>query len=302
VTPELLAFVRAELATPTPAPIRAFAAQLAQDIGAEAVLFYGSILRTGDLTGVLDYYVLTARPPAGRLEPWLWPRVGYRQAELGGETLRAKIAVMSLPTFRRAAAGQTLDTTVWARFVQPAAIVHAASPAAEAEVVQAIAAAAETAARYAALLGPARGLAEDYWAALFRSTYRAEFRVEPPGRERQILAYDKARYDALLPLAWASGGVRFSQTGADLAPQLSNGERRRLRAAWRRRALAGKPLNIARLTKAAFTFEGETRYAAWKIERHTGVQIPITPFRERYPILAAPAAALALWRARRRRG
>jgi uncharacterized membrane protein len=58
--------VAAELSTPTPAPITAFAERLTTIFpGARGVLFYGSILRTGDLSGVLDYYVLTERS-AGR--------------------------------------------------------------------------------------------------------------------------------------------------------------------------------------------------------------------------------------------
>jgi hypothetical protein len=52
----------------------------------------------------------------------------------------------------------------------------------------------------------------------------------------------------------------------------------------------GKPLNVARILKAAFTFDGAARYAAYKIERHTGVDIAVTPFRERHPFLAAPGA------------
>ncbi|HEY9233936.1 MAG TPA: hypothetical protein VIP08_02790, partial [Phenylobacterium sp.] len=67
-----------------------------------------------------------------------------------------------------------------------------------------------------------------------------------------------------------------------------------------RRAL-GKPLNVTRLIKAAFTFEGAARYAAWKIERHTGLPVPLTPWRERHVILAAPGMAWRLWQARRAR-
>ena len=55
----------------------------------------------------------------------------------------------------------------------------------------------------------------------------------------------------------------------------------------------GKELNIARLVKAAFTFEGAARYGLWKIERHTGVHIALTPWRERHPVLAGPGV---LWR------
>ena len=299
MTPELLALTRRELAQAIPAPVRAFAQALAREADARAVLFYGSVLRTGDLEGVLDFYVLTDRRPRGVLERWLWPQVGYHQLRLEERTLRAKVATLPLATFRSAAAGQALDTTIWTRFVQPSALAFVRDPDDEARTVAAVAAAAETAAGYAAVLGPPHGPAEDYWAALFRRTYRAEFRVETGGREREILAFDRRRYDALLPLAWRSAGLAFAEGGV-LAPQLEPAARARLRRAWRLRQAMGRPLNVARLIKAAFTFDGAARYAAWKIERHTGIAVPVTPFRERHPILAAPGVLWRLRRAKRR--
>jgi len=122
--------------------------------------------------------------------------------------------------------------------------------------------------------------------------------VEKPGREREIIGFDPARWRELLPLAWRSAGVAFETSGGELCPQLSEAERRRLRQAWGRRARIGKFLNVARLIKAASTFDGAARYAAWKIARHTGVVVPVTPWRERHPILAAPGAAWQLWRGR----
>ena len=300
MTPELTAFVRRELSQPLPAAIRVFAQALAKAAGARAALFYGSVLRTGDLAGVLDFYLLTETPPRQGLDRWLWPRVGYRRLEIEGREVRAKVATLPLATFARAAGDGALDTTIWTRFVQPAALAFAEDAAVEAQVVAAVAAAAETATRYAAALGPASGTAEDYWAGLFRRTYRAELRVEAPGREREILAFDPPRYAALLPLAWASAGVSCSQSDGVLTPKLPPGQRTGLLKAWGRRQAVGRPLNAARLMKAAFTFEGAARYAAWKIERHTGVAIPLTPWRERHPILAAPGVAWRLWRAKRR--
>ena len=76
MTPELAAFVRRELSQPLPAAIRVFAQALAKAAGARAALFYGSVLRTGDLAGVLDFYLLTETPPRQGLDRWLWPRVG----------------------------------------------------------------------------------------------------------------------------------------------------------------------------------------------------------------------------------
>jgi hypothetical protein len=42
------------------------------------------------------------------------------------------------------------------------------------------------------------------------------------------------------------------------------------------------------------------RYVAWKVERHTGMPVKVTPLRERFPVLAAPALAVHLWRSKRR--
>jgi hypothetical protein len=295
VTEPLEAFVAVELARGVPDAVAAGAARLAARGDARAVLFYGSVLRTGELDGVLDYYVLTDAVERG----WLWPDVSYHEWPVGGRTLRAKVATMPLATFAAAAGGDRADTTIWTRFVQPAALTWARGEAEREAVTAAVAAAAATAARFAAVLGPARGPADDYWRALFRETYRAELRVETPGREAQILGHDPARWAALLPLAWDAGGVGYRHEGATLAPALPAAERRRLLARWRRRRRLGRPLNAARLVKASFTFDGAAAYALWKVERHTGVRVPLTPFRERHPVLAAPAVLWRVWRARR---
>jgi len=307
VSPELRQFVAGHLAAPCPPEARAFAEALAKEAGARAALFYGSVLRTGDLEhGILDFYILTGderrRGWRGWLSRHLWPDVSYREMTVAGRPLRAKVATMPLTTFCRAAADEYLDTTIWTRFVQPSALVWAADSAAKDAVVAAIAAACETAGRYAAALGPASGRAEDYWSALFRGTYQAELRVEKPGREREIIGFDRQRYEQVLPLAWASASLPFTAADGDLRPQLSPEAAGDLRSAWARRARFGKPLNAARLIKAASTFEGAARYAAWKIQRHTGVAIEVTPWRERHPVLAAPGAAWTLWRARKRNG
>ena len=158
---------------------------------------------------------------------------------------------------------------------------------------------AATAARLAAALGPVSGAAEDYWRALFRATYSAEFRVEKGGRENDILSVNADHFAGLLPLALEAGGIPPGQHGTILTPRLMPAERARILGWWKRRRRLGKPLNLLRLVKASTTFEGAARYAAWKIERHTGMAVEVTPFRERYPLLAAPQVLWALWRHRR---
>jgi hypothetical protein len=287
--------VGASLRRETPDAVRAFAAHLAGPTGASAVLFYGSNLRTGALDGVLDFYVLHDGAP----ERGLWPRVSYHEWDWRGLTLRAKVAAMTLATFAAAARDRTLDTTVWARFVQPAALAWVRDDAAAAEVAAAVEGAVITAARFAVALGPDAGTPDDYWRALFRATYKAEFRVEKPGREASILAADPAHFRDLLPLALADAGIACPADNGRLRPRLGSPERARLLRRWCRLQRLGKPLNLIRLLRAAGTFAGAARYAAWKIERHTGVAVPLTPFRERHPVLAAPGVLWRVWRGRR---
>ena len=286
--------IEAELATPAPDAVVALARALADPARDAAILYYGSTLRTGDLSGILDFYRLTRRPHRGGLhglvERVLWPEVSYHEVPVDGRVLRAKVATLPLATFRRAAEGRTLDTTIWARFVQPTQRVWSADAEAAAQATKAVAAAVVTAARYAAALGPNEGSADAFWLALFRRTYAAEFRVESTDRADTVMASGGDRYAAILPLAWRQGGVAFGGEGANLRPV------KRGLPGWTWPNLAGKPLNMARILKAAFTFDGAARYAAYKIERHTGIEIAVTPFRERHPFLAAPGAWLELRR------
>ncbi|HEX7943674.1 MAG TPA: hypothetical protein VF495_03365 [Phenylobacterium sp.] len=294
---ELIARLEAELAAPAPAEVTALAAGLAEPARDAAILYYGSTLRTGDLTGVLDFYRLTKGPHRrglhGLAEALLWPEISYHEVQVGSRTLRAKVATLPLATFRKAAEGRSLDTTIWARFVQPTQLVWRADDAVARAAAEACAAAVVTAARYAAKFGPQQGPANAFWLALFRRTYAAEFRMETTDRADTVLASAEARYADLLPLAWLAGGVAFETTGEGLHP------RKQGLPGWMLPNLMGKPLNVARILKAAFTFDGAARYAAYKIERHTGVDIAVTPFRERHPFLAAPGAWLELRRRQR---
>jgi len=290
---------------PSPAAVE-FAARLAARAPGRvvAVLFYGSALRTGAMDGVLDYYVLLddlrAWPAPGlarfanRLLP---PNVSYVEDRIGDSTLRAKIAVMSLAQFERGMSAGSLDTTLWARFSQPCACVFARPTDGEAGVARALRQATVTAAQWAAWLGPARGHALDYWRALYAETYGAELRVESALRGPELIDGESERYARLLPAAWQSLGIAFDMgAGGMLQPRLDERERRRATRRWARRRRLGKLLNLLRLVKAAFTFEGAMDYVVWKVERHSGVRIEPGPWQRRHPLLAAP---WLYWRMRR---
>lgn len=293
----LRARVEAALGRQIDPAVAQFAARLADEASARAVLFYGSNLRTGSREGVLDFYVLTGGAP----EAGLWPTVSYREWNHEGATLRAKIATMTLDKFRQAAAGESLDTTIWARFVQPSALVWSGDEQARESVFDAVCAASRTAARLAVAVGPARGSERDYWLALFRSTYKAELRVEKPGREHSILDLNPDHFDGLLIAALEAEGIEVVREANLIRPLFSASQKRATLRWWRKRRRLGKLLNVARLLRATRTFEGAGRYAAWKIERHTGVKVDVTPWRERHPVLAAPGVLWRVWRAKRRK-
>lgn len=303
-----MAVIESELRRkPAPAVVELAAQLVARAPGrVVAVLFYGSALRTGTQDGVLDYYVLlddVGDWPAPRLASlanrMLPPNVSYVEARVGDMPLRAKVAVLSLAQFSRGMSAKTLDTTLWARFSQPCACVFARSGECRAAVAAALCDAAVTAAQWAAWLGPERGQALEYWRALYARTYGAELRVESALRGPELIDGEADRYARLLPAAWECLGIAFdADAGGVLRPRLAGHDRRATarRWAWRRRI--GKLLNLLRLVKAAFTFEGAMDYVVWKVERHSGVRIEIGPWQRRHPLLAAP---WLYWRLRRLR-
>ncbi|WP_114391933.1 hypothetical protein [Oleisolibacter albus] len=299
--------VDAELTLPVPAAATALAAALADHGGGSvaAVLFYGSVLRTGDLDGILDFYVLTSSlrgwhrhgglALATRLLP---PTVEYWELPWQGGTVRAKVAVLRTDQFARAVRAGAIDTTIWARFCQPVRLLYARDQESRQRVTALIAAAVTTAAGWAARLGPPEGTdAPGFWDALFRHTYAAELRVEKGDRAVSIVDHARDRYAALLTPAWTAGGLAWEQ-GADgpLVPRLTPAARARARRAWAVRRRLGKLLNMARLVKAAFTFTGGVDYILWKIERHSGVRPEMTPWQRRHPVLSAPLMLWRLWR------
>jgi hypothetical protein len=69
------------------------------------------------------------------------------------------------------------------------------------------------------------------------------------------------------------------------------------RAGWQLRRMQGKLLSLLRLMKATFTFQGGMDYIAWKLERHTGVPVEVSPKVRRHPLIYGWGL---LWRLYRR--
>ncbi|MCP1195300.1 hypothetical protein NKW84_05420 [Acetobacter senegalensis] len=300
----LQAQIQQELNTPVAPEITDFVWDMIGSARPLGVLFYGSGLRGGlqDDT-LLDFYVILRRqsdwprPFLARVgNTLLPPNVEYHEIEVGGRLLRAKVALLSLAQFRTLTGLQTWDTTVWARFSQPVRLVWAANHKAEEALQRCVMRATITAAVWAAWLGPEKGQPEAFWNALYRRTYQTELRVEKAGRGAGIVASYQERYARLLLPCWRIAGLAVRESDTELEPILSPAQKKKQEKAWGLRTTLGKPLNIVRLMKAAFTFSGGARYAVWKIERHSGIAVPLTPFAEKHPLIAGPPLLWRLWR------
>lgn len=281
---DLLELLAGEAATAAPPEVLALAEAARAEVGGStvAVLFYGSALREGSVEGKLvDLYVVTdgydslsAAWPLRLLVRLVPPNVYYLETGFAGGTVRAKYAVVALDHLRRLVGRETDNPYFWARFAQPTAIAWVGGEAVRAVLVDIFAQASDT---LLAAAGPAP-TSRLRWIGAFSRTYRTELRSEPPSRGAAIYDAAPQRYD------------RIAAALAD-RPSLPGGE-----AAWARRRVTGKLLSVLRLAKAAFTFTGGADYLAWKIERHSGVKVVLTPWQRRHPLLAAPGMFWRLYR------
>jgi hypothetical protein len=109
------------------------------------------------------------------------------------------------------------------------------------------------------------------WKRAFELTFGSELRAERTGRSASIVDADPDRYE------------HFSRSMGPLAPSLGNAGSRW----WRGKQRHGRLYSIARLAKASLTFANGAEYIAWKINRHAGTDIRLTPWQRRHPLLAA---------------
>lgn len=271
---DLPSLVARTLDRPLSLDVRAMADHvLSRHPKAAAILAYGSCLRgVGTDESLIDLYVLLERdeevsPNAlsrlgARIVP---PNVYYAETLHEGRILRCKYAVATLATFAARMRPETTNPYFWARFAQPSVLLHASSEVNRARVIAAVTQAVITMYRAAIASASRDSTAADIWRRGFEETYRTELRPESGARAGEIVAVNASFYEA------AAGMI-----GRPDVPPVT----------WPRRRREGKALSVARLLKAAFTFEGGASYAAWKIERHSGKKIVLSPWQRRHPILA----------------
>jgi hypothetical protein len=268
-----LKLIAAETAKPVDPAITAMAEVVrVKHQGVLAVLVYGSTLRdVSPDESLIDLYVLTENRHGisgnalSRLGCALIPpNVYYAECQHNGKTYRAKYAALPRAQFQAKVKPNTSNPYFWARFAQPCRIVWAQDDIARTSILNSLLAATTTAFANAKALAPGQS-AQSQWVALFQNTYRTELRPESAGRAELVV---KANADYYQKLSTALDST---------SPVAAN---------WPLRHFIGKALSVLRLIKASFTFQGGADYIAWKIKRHSGMDIKVTDWQRRHPLLA----------------
>ncbi len=295
--PSLLEVVAAQCAAPAPGFCETITAALRETYGAglQGVLFYGSCLREAPgENSIVDVYVIVddydkayEKRWLARANAWLPPNVFYRELPgAGAAPLRVKAAVISLADFR-AGIKDWFHSYLWGRFAQPARLLYARDPAAERELHQLLTHAVLTLLKTSIPMLPRkRNSVEAVWTQALSLSYAAELRPEPVERVARLVCANLPDYARLLAAALPLlGDMLCRGDHDDYLCLCRDKDRNKARLRWRLRRLQGRVLSMLRLIKALLTFSNGVDYAVWKISRHTGVDLQLTPRQRRYPLL-----------------
>jgi hypothetical protein len=287
---DLRELVAEELSAPVDPRVSAVAAAIAvkHAPASRAVLFYGSCLREKQLDGLmLDFYLIVSDYRSAYPKRWLAmanrlipPNVFYFEQD----GVRSKYAVLSEADFAHECSSAAWTVSTAARFAQPSRLVWSADKDAAERAIDTVSRAAPTLLDWA-LPGSGGGSPEELWKRAFSLTFNAELRAERLDRSAALVDADPHRYcqfgmSALQVIARMHPGPDPTKTHLLMRPD-------RMARWWRRKQRKGKLYSIPRLAKASLTFAGGAEYIAWKINRHAGTDIRLSPWQKRHPLLTA---------------
>lgn len=307
---QLIDLIRQQSSQPAPAGALALVEELLARYGntAQAILFYGSCLRTGDDgEGLVDLYLLVdsySSTYGGRVQPFLNkvlpPNVFYLELPFEDRIVRAKYAVLSLRDFRRGTSMSWFHSYLWGRFAQPTGLIYARNHQVAEQVQGALAQAVITFITRVMPRIEKRFTAEELWTKGLSLSYGAELRAEQAKNLTHLFESSEKYYEQLTRAAMQavpfSVKVVESSTPVSYQARISARSRYHGSLAWAVRRLQGKVLSVLRLLKGLSTFVGGVDYILWKIQRHTGVKESLTPRLRRHPLLAACVLSWRLYR------
>ncbi|WNM58219.1 hypothetical protein [Candidatus Nitrospira allomarina] len=295
---------------PIPASIQAAGNFLATKYGqaVQGILLYGSCLRVGtDQDGLVDCYVIVDQYASvypsiwlALLNRWLPPNVFYGEVNLEGRIVRMKYAVLSLEDFERSVTPKWFHSYFWGRFAQPTAVMACPNQAMSQRIILGLGRAVLTFLGNVIPRMPQKFSAKDAWSIGLTLSYGAELRAESKGRIVTLWDSNHAYYEQVAHATFLGNFPKIKVIQRDditmYEMEHSRWEYIKNRIAWAVRKVQGKVLSVLRLMKAAFTFQGGADYLIWKIERHSGVKIELTPAQRRHPIWAGLTTFWRLYR------
>ena len=293
---ELRSWMEAVIGTPVPEAVIELAHELRKLHGpcVEAIVMYGSCLRSGDpFDGLVDLYLLVDdynraydRRWLAWANRWLPPNVFYHQMTHEGKVIRTKYAVISCADFERGMSGW-FHSYLWGRFAQPCRLIYARDRervrwAAETLLQAGLRFVAET----VPVLPPCFAW-RTLWQTGLRLSYSAELRTEKADRRAlELVDHTDGYFQRLtFPLLAALPYALKQDDSGRFCLDISKTRRFRARIKWRVRRIQGKILSLLRLIKSLFTFQGGVDYILWKLERHSGRRIEVSPRVRRYPLI-----------------
>lgn len=259
----------------------------------QGILYYGSCLRGGDpFDGLVDLYVIVDdyrrafhKRAAALFNQLLPPNVFYLEVPLAEGTVRCKYAVLSLSHLEKCVSPRWFHSYFWARFAQPMGLLHARDNETAQRIHGLQAQAVLTFITRVLPRLPETFTISDVWQQGLRLTYRAELRAEGGQRADEIYRLYAPYYQAVTPPALAVLPTVEVSGGEHYRTHIPPPQRRAAHLRWGLRIAQGKALSVLRLLKAFFTFEGGLDYIVWKLERHSGIPIEITPRLRRWPLI-----------------
>jgi hypothetical protein len=296
-----------QISQPASPAIQALADTLLDAYGeaVQAILFYGSCLRTGDdRGGLVDLYVLVDRYRTAFsksilavLNKLLPPNVFYLEIPYADRIIRAKYAVLSMDDFRCGTSKRWFHSYIWGRFAQPIGLLYARNDQTAQHIQAALAQAVLTFVERVLPRVPSPFTARDLWRMGWEMSYRAELRAEQPHKLIRLFEAAPDYYEQITRQALATLSIPVDIQESDApyrySAHLSDRTRRVSRLDWMVRAWQGKMLSVLRLLKGMLTFRGGVDYILWKIERHSGIRVEASQRLKQYPLLAA---CVILWR------
>lgn len=275
----------------------------------QAILFYGSCLRTGDdRGGLVDLYIIVdsyrtvfSKSILAVLNQLLPPNVFYLEIPYANRMVRAKYAVLSMADFSCGTSKRWFHSYIWGRFAQPIGLLYARNDQIAQHIQAAQAQAVLTFVERVLPRVPSPFTARDLWRMGWEMSYRAELRTERPEKLVRLFEdapdyYKQITQTALDILSFPvdiqkeDGAYRYTTTIPDRSRRMSHLD-------WMVRSWLGKMLSVLRLLKGLLTFRGGVDYILWKIERHSGVKVEVPPQLKRHPFLAT---CVIFWRLYRR--